>query len=140
MTACDPKQPVRFFALSLACMKKFAFGTSVVILGVAVAITVMRLGRFTTYCPLPHWLNETAICVTLDEQGDKVLIQHGELDTNVYYFEVIDDGASSFYEFPFDLVAQIGPGDYTAVFDPADDSKLIVEGQSFDLVPVQPKW
>ena len=100
----------------------------------------MRLGRFTTFCPLSHWLNETAICVVLDKQDDKLLIQHGKLDANIYYFDVIDGGKSSFYEFPFDRVAQIGPGDYTAVFDPTDESKLIIEGQPSDLAPMQPSW
>ena len=121
-------------------MKRFALSTIIFIVGVAVAIAVMRIGRFTLFCPLPHWLDDTAICVVLDRQGDSVLIQHGELDLNVYYFEVIERGESRFYEFPLDLVTRIGPGDYVAKFDPGDESKLIVEGRSFNLVPTQPNW
>ena len=121
-------------------MKWLAKTFAALLVAIGIAIVWFGHDRTTRYCPISHWLSGLGICVVLDRSGDKVLIQHGELDFNVYYFEVRDGGESSFYEFPVELVAQIGPGDYTAEFDPADESKLIVEGQSFDLVPVRPGW
>ena len=121
-------------------MKLLTKSLAALILVVSISVVWFGHDRTTWYCPISHWLSDLGICVVLDKSGDRVLIQHGELDFNVYYFEVIDGGESSFYEFPVDLVAQIGPGDYTAKFDPADESKLIVEGQPFDLVLARPTW
>ena len=111
-----------------------------VVLAMIAGVIFLRLQHVTLYCPLNHWISDFAICVVKDNSGDRILIQHVELDLDVHYLEVRERRESSYYKFPVDYVAQVGPGDYEAKFDQSNDSMLIVEGHSFELVATQPWW
>ena len=60
----------------------------------AVALPVIGIVAFglvmsdaTEYCPWQHHLRDLSACEVLDQRDGRVLVQHADLDTNIYYIE-----------------------------------------------------
>jgi len=80
-------------------------------------------------------VHDLAVCIVLDKTGEKILIQHGNLDTNIYYLEIKNGDTSAFYECPD--VTKIGIGDYSAKLVPEDDEHILINGNTFHLVELK---
>lgn len=68
------------------------------------------MGHSTEYCPWSHRISDSSSCVVLDRADGRVLIEHGDLDTNRYYLEIRSGRSSEEFEVPPGLPSQI-PGD-----------------------------
>jgi len=80
-------------------------------------------------------IHDLSVCVVLDKIEEKILIQHGNLDTNIYYLEIKNRNTSVFYEFPD--VTKIGPGDYSAKLVPENDEHILIDGNVFHLIELK---
>lgn len=89
-------------------------------------------GSHTPYCPLDHRMSDLSACFVKDELAGRILIQHGDLDFNWYYLEVLNDGHSQIYEFP-DSIHVVGPDDYTAELIPGVTDHVLIDGERFQL-------
>ena len=91
-------------------------------------------GSHTKYCPLSHRMSDLSVCFILDRLQQRVLIQHGDLDTNWYFLEVRDEEISSKYQFPGNIHI-VGEGDYSAELIEGDSEHILINGAKFKLEP-----
>ncbi|BAJ01688.1 hypothetical protein [Shewanella violacea] len=89
-------------------------------------------GTNTRYCPLSHILDDLSVCFILDSVDDRVLIQHGELDTNDFYLEIIESGESSKFQFPSSVV-NVGRSGYSAQLIANDRAAILINDEIFVL-------
>jgi hypothetical protein len=127
---------VKFVAISMLAI----VGFGIVALGACVAVS-MCVNQTTAYCPWKHEISDTACCVVLDENNDGALIQHGDLDINVYYLELVSGGTSRYYAFP-ESVQQLAPRGYSAKIISNRGGLILLDGQEHQLtaLDVDPCW
>jgi len=94
------------------------------------------MGTHTKYCPWPHMIADMAVCIVLDRTEEKILIQHADLDTNIYYLEVKKRNSSTLYEFP-SFIAKIGSGDYSAKLIPENNEQVLINDSVFQLIELK---
>ena len=83
----------------------------------------------TRYCPLQHKFSDLASCEVLDERGGRILLQHADLDINVYYIEIIEpDGRHREFELP-DSIGQLAPQGYSARLIAGEDHVILLNGR-----------
>ena len=94
------------------------------------------LNLHTSFCPLTHQLRENSVCVVLDTDGVRTLIQHADLDDPDDYFEIRDDASSRYYALP-DAVTALAPTGYTARLVPDRDGEIMLNGRltTLDALP-----
>ena len=89
--------------------------------------------RHTRFCPITHQFAAGASCFVLDEDGQRFLIQHADLDREIRYFELRDESSSVRFPIPNSLTvltpmayrARLIPGRSDAVM--LDDAVLRIE-------------
>lgn len=106
------------------------FGVMTVI-GSFVACGVL-LGRHTGYCPWSHRLSDTADCMVLDRRDARVLIRHGDLDTNRYYLEIRRGSSSKEFALPAELRVE-HPDDAGARLVPDAPEEILCGGKRVKL-------
>ena len=86
------------------------------------------MGRTTEYCPWSHRISDTSNCVVLDRADGRVLIEHGDFDTNRYYLEIRSGRSSEEFEVPPGLPSQI-PGDVKVSLVPGAKDEIAIAGR-----------
>ncbi len=101
----------------------------------------MWASRTTPYCPWRHEIHDLASCAVLDADGERVLIQHAELDINVYYLEIRHGEDSRYFRMP-ESITQLAPQGYRAELVPDSDSEILLNGEKHRLEELksEPKW
>ncbi|MDH5631752.1 MAG: hypothetical protein OEZ10_02030 [Gammaproteobacteria bacterium] len=122
--------------------KKIVGISAISVVGIAVFIPLLLyvlVGVFsyfisdnTQYCPISHKLNDLSVCHVLDKMENRILLQHGDLDTNWFYLEVIDNGKSYNYKFP-KYIKRVGKGDYSANLIVNETRFILVNGKKYKL-------
>lgn len=77
----------------------------------------------TPYCPWQHRFSDLSACAVLDERDGRVLLQHADLDSNIYYIEIRQAGDSTTYDMPAE-VTQLAPQGYSAKLTGTPDTIL----------------
>ncbi|MFW5449966.1 MAG: hypothetical protein ACKE9I_00065 [Methylophagaceae bacterium] len=90
------------------------------------------MGTHTHYCPWGHLISDLAVCVVLDKNDSRTLIQHADLDINIYYLEIENEGISKKYEFP-NFIAHISSGAYSAKLVTSSDEYILINDRIFYL-------
>lgn len=91
-----------------------SFGAAIGIVVVGGLAFGFAMSDATKYCPWSHHVSDLSSCEVLDEANGRVLVQHADLDSNVYYLELIEsNGQSSCFELP-EGIGQLAPQGYTA--------------------------
>ena len=102
---------------------------------VVVILPFARMGHSTPYCPIGHRIFGASSCAVLDADGRRLLIQHADLDLNVYYLEIREpDGGSRYFDYPISD-GQLAPQGFSAALIPGSHSAILVDGHPFDLKP-----
>lgn len=101
----------------------------------------MITGRTTTFCPFSHVISDLASCAVLDQSPDRILIQHAELDGNIYYIEMRTGRGSEYFHLP-DSVGELAPGGYEMKFTEGNDREVLHNGTVHTLRPLDtpPIW
>lgn len=121
-------------------MKRFVkysllgFGAAIIFLTIIIFCLSYFLGTHTKYCPLGHKISDTSACVVLDRDVDRILIQHADLDINVYSLEIIEGNKSSFFKFP-PFIHQLAPNGYTASLIKNENDTILIDGSRYSLEP-----
>jgi hypothetical protein len=96
------------------------------------------IGTHTPYCPRRHKISDTASCIILDRDPTRILIQHADLDSNDYFFEIIEQGTSKLWKMP-SFLTQLAPQGYTANLVPDKKEIVLINGRQCILEPLLPK-
>lgn len=115
-------------------------GLGIVVLGAVLAVLIF-LSQATSYCPWSHELSDTASCAVLDETAGRALVQHANLDSNVYYLELVVAGVSRYYALP-EAIGQLAPEGYSARIVSDQDELILLNGEEYRLSPLEnaPSW
>lgn len=93
------------------------------------------LSDATEFCPWSHKISDLAVCRVLDQDGNRVLIQHADLDINIYYLEIIEGGRSTEYRLP-SFITRLAPEGYSARLIAGEDHKILIDGKIVELEPL----
>lgn len=96
------------------------------------------LGTHTSYCPWSHKLRDTSACLVLDRKGEQILIQHADLDTNEYFFELRQGHRSRTFRMP-SFITQLAPQGYSAKIIEGEGDAILINGERYDLKQLEEK-
>ncbi|GMW01266.1 MAG: hypothetical protein AMXMBFR84_24030 [Candidatus Hydrogenedentota bacterium] len=91
--------------------------------------------RVTDYCPRSHRRLWYPSCCVLDVQGDRIFMQHGDLDGNRYYWEIRSKDDAQYFRLPGD-VAQLAPEGYSAKLIPGNETEVLYRNGKYLLTPL----
>jgi hypothetical protein len=98
---------------------------------------VWIMGQYTEYCPWSHVVSTTESCVVRHRQGERVLIEHRNLDLSrdvrTNYFEIREGSASYLFALPLHIPDSMK----SAALIPGERSRVSINGQSRELVPLE---
>jgi hypothetical protein len=104
--------------------------------GIVMLAWVLIMGQATQYCPWRHWLSDTSSCMVLDRKGIRILIQHADLDSNEYSFEVREGSYSQFYKFA-DGIERLAPEGYSGRLIGTESGVILLDGRRYELEPLE---
>ena len=94
------------------------------------------LSDATEYCPLVHKFSDLSSCEVLDKHDGRVLLQHADLDINIYYIEIVEaDGRRRTFELPASI-GQLAPQGYSARLIPGQNAVILLNGRRTALKPL----
>ena len=85
----------------------------------------------TVYCDNHHRSDLTTCCI-LDEREGRVLVQHSDLDFNIFFLEIVDGDTRREFAMP-DSITRLAPQGYVARLVPGESEAIeIVLGDDDD--------
>lgn len=104
---------------------------------VAVIAFGLIMSDATSYCPWQHHLNDLSSCEVLDERDGRVLLQHADLDSNIYYLEIVEgSGDRAGFELP-GRIQQLAPNGYSAQLITGSSDQIVLNGSPIKLVALR---
>ncbi len=91
------------------------------------------LNVHTLYCPITHKIREGSVCVVLDTDGRRTLIQHANLDDDDAYLEIHREAGSRHFELP-SSVSVLAPVGYAARLIDGREDTILLDGHVTPLV------
>lgn len=112
-------------------------GATVLISIVGVIALRLIMSDATPYCPWQHHISDLSSCEVLDKRDGRVLLQHADLDTNIYYLEIVEDlGQRRVFQLP-DQVRQLAPNGYSAQLLSGSSDHIVLNGSPIKLVALR---
>lgn len=116
-----------------------ALVSGVIVVASSLVVLLLAVGYFlgthTPYCPWSHKISDTSVCLVLDRKGERILIQHADLDSNKNFLELRDGQSSRIFQMP-GFITQSAPQGYSAEIIEGDGGAILINGERQDLEPL----
>jgi len=90
----------------------------------------------TRFCPITHKFAAGATCFLLDEEvGQRALIQHADLESEIRYFELRDEKSSVRFPIP-DTLTELSPPGYSASLIPGRSDVVMLNDTVLRFAPL----